>query len=105
MAVIRSWRTTGPLQARLARNPCRGCAVVGGYAARLTGEGMPGEAEDWPTGIGVGNFWLKSTAAPMSQGEVVRLSDLGLYRDQAAARLGPWSKPDRYRNNAERRPV
>jgi (2S)-methylsuccinyl-CoA dehydrogenase len=78
---------------------------LGAYAARLTGEGTLGEAEDLLIRIGLGEFLAQIYGGiPMSQGEVVRLSDLGLSRDQVSARLGPLVETlIATGNNAERR--
>ena len=75
------------------------------YAARLTGEGTLGELEELLIRIGLGEYLAQiSGGIPMSQGEVVRLSDLGLSSDQVVARLGALAKTLMASgNNAERR--
>jgi len=60
------------------------------YAGRLTGEGTLGELEELLIRIGLGEYLAQVAGGiPMSQNEVVRLSDLGLSQAQVAARLGP----------------
>jgi (2S)-methylsuccinyl-CoA dehydrogenase len=60
------------------------------YAARMQAEGKYGEIEDIQVRIGVGEYLAQILGGiPMSQGETVRLSDLGLSRADVAARLTP----------------
>ena len=52
------------------------------YAARLSGEGQFGEVEDLLTRIGLGEYLAQIIGGiPMNQGEILRLSDLGLSAD------------------------
>src|SRR5262245_64425053 len=63
------------------------------YAARMAGEGTLGELEELLIRIGLGEYLAQVAGGiPMSQNEVVRLSDLGLSQAQVAARLGPISE-------------
>jgi (2S)-methylsuccinyl-CoA dehydrogenase len=75
------------------------------YAARLTGEGTLGELEELLIRIGLGEYLAQVAGGiPMSQNEVVRLSDLGLSQAQIAVRLGPIAETlIAGGNNAERR--
>src|SRR6478672_2702257 len=58
------------------------------YAVRLTGEGTLGELEELLIRIGLGEYLAQIFGGiPMSQGEVVRLTDLGVTRAQVAARM------------------
>jgi (2S)-methylsuccinyl-CoA dehydrogenase len=60
------------------------------YAQRLADSGSFGETEDLLVRIGAGEFLAQIFGGiPMSQGEIVRLSDLGLSPGAAAARLTP----------------
>jgi (2S)-methylsuccinyl-CoA dehydrogenase len=60
------------------------------YAARMAGEGTLGEVEDLLIRIGLGEYLAQIVGGiPMSQGEVVRPSDLGLSSAQVAARINP----------------
>jgi (2S)-methylsuccinyl-CoA dehydrogenase len=60
------------------------------YSARLTEAGRFGEIEDLVVRIGLGEFLAQVFGGiPMSQGEVVRLSDLGLTSAQTLPRLTP----------------
>jgi (2S)-methylsuccinyl-CoA dehydrogenase len=75
------------------------------YAARMAGDGALGEVEELLIRIGLGEYLAQAVGGiPMSQGEVVRPSDLGLSSAQVAARVGPVieSLIDRG-NNAARR--
>jgi (2S)-methylsuccinyl-CoA dehydrogenase len=60
------------------------------YAARMAGDGTLGEIEDLLVRIGLGEYLAQIVGGiPMSQGEVVRPSDLGLSPAQVAARISP----------------
>jgi (2S)-methylsuccinyl-CoA dehydrogenase len=60
------------------------------YAERLQAEDKFGEIEQLQVRIGVGEYLAQIFGGiPMSQGETVRLSDLGLSRAEAAARMTP----------------
>jgi len=60
------------------------------YAQRLSDNGSFGETEDLLVRIGAGEFLAQIFGGiPMSQGEIVRLSDLGLSPAAAAARTTP----------------
>ncbi|MGV3633798.1 MAG: acyl-CoA dehydrogenase family protein [Pseudorhodoplanes sp.] len=60
------------------------------YAERMQAEGKYGEIEDLLVRIGVGEYLAQIFGGiPMSQGETVRLSDLGLSRAEMAARMTP----------------
>jgi len=60
------------------------------YAQRLVEAGMLGETEELLVRIGAGEFLAQILGGiPMSQGEIVRLSDLGLGAAAAAVRLTP----------------
>ncbi len=60
------------------------------YAERMAGEGTLGEAEELLVRIGLGEYLAQVLGGiPMSQGEVVRPSDLGLSPAQVAARINP----------------
>ena len=60
------------------------------YAQRLADSGSLGETEELLVRIGAGEFLAQIFGGiPMSQGEIVRLSDLGVSPAAAAARLTP----------------
>jgi (2S)-methylsuccinyl-CoA dehydrogenase len=60
------------------------------YAARLQAEGRYGEIEDLLVRIGFGEYLAQILGGiPMSQGEMLRLSDLGLSVQNVAARVTP----------------
>ncbi|MGB6350951.1 MAG: acyl-CoA dehydrogenase family protein [Pseudolabrys sp.] len=60
------------------------------YAERMAGAGTLGEAEDLLVRIGLGEYLAQVMGGiPMSQGEVVRPSDLGMSSAQVAARITP----------------
>jgi len=60
------------------------------YAERMAGAGTLGETEDLLVRIGLGEYLAQVMGGiPMSQGEVVRPSDLGLSPAQVAARINP----------------
>ncbi|MFN3347707.1 acyl-CoA dehydrogenase family protein [Pseudorhodoplanes sp.] len=60
------------------------------YAARMQAEGKFGEIEELQVRIGLGEYLAQILGGiPMSQGETVRLSDLGLSRADVAARMTP----------------
>jgi (2S)-methylsuccinyl-CoA dehydrogenase len=60
------------------------------YAERMQAEGKYGEIEDLQVRIGVGEYLAQILGGiPMSQGETVRLSDLGLSRAEVTARMTP----------------
>jgi (2S)-methylsuccinyl-CoA dehydrogenase len=62
---------------------------LGAYAERMARDGTFGELEDHIVRIGLGEYLAQIAGGiPMSQGEIVRLSDLGLSAQQAATRLG-----------------
>ena len=74
------------------------------YAARMVGEGTLGEAEELLIRIGLGEYIAQIAGGiPMSQGEVVRPSDLGLSSMQVAARVAPVEGLISDGNNVERR--
>src|SRR5262245_65376420 len=55
------------------------------YAVRLTGEGTLGELEELLIRIGLGEYLAQVAGGiPMSQNDVVRLCDLGLYQAQVS---------------------
>src|ERR1700688_2727484 len=59
------------------------------YAERMTRDGTFGEIEDLIVRIGLGEYLAQIAGGiPMSQSEIVRLSDLGLSTQQVATRLG-----------------
>ncbi len=63
---------------------------LAGYAERMQAEGKYGEVEDLLVRIGFGEYLAQILGGiPMSQGETVRLSDLGLSRAEVAARITP----------------
>ncbi|MGA8971063.1 MAG: acyl-CoA dehydrogenase family protein [Pseudolabrys sp.] len=60
------------------------------YAGRMAGDGTLGKAEELLVRIGLGEYLAQVAGGiPMSQGEVVRPSDLGLSTAQVAARINP----------------
>jgi len=60
------------------------------YAERMAREGTLGEMEEHLVRIGLGEYIAQLIGGiPMSQGEVVRPSDLGLSMAQVAARINP----------------
>jgi len=60
------------------------------YAARMQDEGKFGEMEELLVGIGFGEYLAQMIGGiPMSQGEILRLSDLGLSPGDVASRLTP----------------
>ncbi|MGB8578357.1 MAG: acyl-CoA dehydrogenase family protein [Pseudolabrys sp.] len=74
------------------------------YAARMAGDGTLGEAEELLVRLGLGEYLAQIAGGiPMSQGEVVRPSDLGLSSVQVAARIGAVESLISDGNNAERR--
>ena len=63
---------------------------LGAYAERLTEAEQFGEVEDHIVRIGAGEYLAQILGGiPMSQGEIVRLSDLGLNAAAVAARVTP----------------
>src|SRR5581483_3732504 len=60
------------------------------YAGRLQAGGVFGETEELLVRIGAGEFLAQMLGGiPMSQGEIVRLADLGLSASAVAARITP----------------
>jgi (2S)-methylsuccinyl-CoA dehydrogenase len=60
------------------------------YAQRMQAEGKYGEIEDLLVRIGIGEYLAQIFGGiPMSQGETVRLADLGLSRAEIAVRMTP----------------
>jgi (2S)-methylsuccinyl-CoA dehydrogenase len=60
------------------------------YTERMAGEGTFGELEEHLVRIGLGEYIAQIIGGiPMSQGEVVRPSDLGLSMAQVSARINP----------------
>jgi len=58
------------------------------YAERMTRDGVFGETEEHIVRIGLGEYLAQIAGGiPMSQGEIVRLADLGIGAPQAALRL------------------
>ena len=78
---------------------------IAAYAERMAGEGTLGEVEELLVHIGLGEYLAQIVGGiPMSQGEVVRPSDLGLSPAQVAARInGSVENLITDGNNAERR--
>jgi (2S)-methylsuccinyl-CoA dehydrogenase len=63
---------------------------LGSYAERLQAEGLFGETEELIVRIGSAEYMAQILGGiPMSQNEIVRLSDLGLSASAVAARLTP----------------
>jgi (2S)-methylsuccinyl-CoA dehydrogenase len=75
------------------------------YAERLREAGQFGEVEELIVTIGLGEYLAQIVGGiPMSQGEIVRLTDLGLSAADVAARLTPAAQAlIADGNNAERR--
>jgi (2S)-methylsuccinyl-CoA dehydrogenase len=75
------------------------------YVQRLTASGNFGEVEELLVRIGAGEYLAQIVGGiPMSQGEIVRLSDLGLGPAAVAARLNPAVEHlIAYGNTAQRR--
>src|ERR1700722_2379204 len=75
------------------------------YAQRMTEMGSFGEVEELLVRIGAGEYLAQITGGiPMSQGEIVRLSDLGLGPAAVAARINPAVEHlIAYGNTAQRR--
>src|SRR5512143_815617 len=74
------------------------------YAERMARGGSLGEAEELLVRIGLGEYLAQIAGGiPMSQGEVVRPSDLGLSSAQVAARIDAVEGLIGDGNNAERR--
>ena len=75
------------------------------YAQRLSAAGAFGEVEELLVRIGAGEYLAQITGGiPMSQGEIVRLSDLGLSPAAVAARINPAAEHlITYGNTAQRR--
>ena len=68
----------------------RRCVSSAAYAERLSGEGNFGELEEQLVRIGIGECLAQVIGGiPMSQGEMVRPSDMGLTMAQVAARITP----------------
>src|SRR5215467_14426650 len=60
------------------------------YAARARAAGRLGEIEELIVRIGLGEYFVQILGGiPMSQGEIVRLADLGIAADKVAARVRP----------------
>ncbi|HVX91905.1 MAG TPA: acyl-CoA dehydrogenase family protein [Xanthobacteraceae bacterium] len=60
------------------------------YAERMQAGGRLGEVEELVLRIGLGEYLAQVLGGiPMSQGEIVRLGDVGIGPSEAAARLGP----------------
>ena len=60
------------------------------YAARARAAGRLGEIEELIVRIGLGEYFAQILGGiPMSQGEIVRLADLGIAADKVAARVTP----------------
>jgi len=60
------------------------------YAARARAAGRLGEIEELIVRIGLGEYFAQILGGiPMSQGEIVRLADLGIAADKVAARVRP----------------
>jgi (2S)-methylsuccinyl-CoA dehydrogenase len=75
------------------------------YAQRLSAAGGFGEIEELLVRVGAGEYLAQITGGiPMSQGEIVRLSDLGLAPAAVAARINPAAEHlIAYGNTAPRR--
>jgi (2S)-methylsuccinyl-CoA dehydrogenase len=75
------------------------------YAQRLSAAGAFGEIEELLVRIGAGEYLAQITGGiPMSQGEIVRLTDLGLSPAAVAARINPAAEHlIAYGNTAQRR--
>jgi (2S)-methylsuccinyl-CoA dehydrogenase len=75
------------------------------YAERLLAAGNLGEVEELLVRVGAGEYLAQITGGiPMSQGEIVRLADLGLSAAAVAARINPAVEHlIAYGNTAQRR--
>ena len=71
------------------------------YATRMQAEGKFGEIEELEVRIGFGEYLAQILGGiPMSQGEILRLSDLGLSRADVSGRVTPAVRiPDRERQH------
>ena len=71
------------------------------YAERLQAERSFGETEELLVRIGAGEYLAQILGGiPMSQGEIVRLADLGLSTSAVAARVTPGGRSsDRHRQH------
>jgi len=66
------------------------CRQLAAYAERMSRVGKLGETEDLLVRIGLGEYLAQVFGGiPMSQGEVVRLTDLGVTSAQVVARMTP----------------
>ena len=74
------------------------------YTQRMINDGTFGEVEELLVRIGLGEYIAQIVGGiPMSQGEVVRPSDMGLSTAQVAARIGPIESLVTTGNTAQRR--
>ena len=74
------------------------------YAERMARGGSLGELEELLVGIGLGEYLAQIAGGiPMSQGELVRPSDLGLLPAQVAARIDPIAEDVMINGNSAKR--
>src|SRR3954470_19392029 len=60
------------------------------YAERMSAAGLLGELEELVVRVGLGEYLAQMLGGiPMSQGEIVRVGDLGLMLEQVSARVTP----------------